>query len=166
MEQKEKGQINSNSEPGTDVVVDYYKKYGIGRNEDYKSIKGKLGKELATWVSKAGSTSRDAVEVLADIDMHINELRDAIILFKPGNEEKRAEYDAKLEQQKKREEVNDDNVKVDGSAREGIKIIPLRDISRSLSANPLSLEYLKEVQRKMARESGNSTEKSDGGRDE
>lgn len=150
MEQKEKGQINSNSEPGTDVVVDYYKKYGIGRNEDYKSIKGRLGKELATWSSKAGSTSRDAVEVLAEIDMHINELRDAILIFNPKYKERRAEYDAKLEQQKKREEVNGDSVKVDDSAREGIYKIALSGIYKSLSDNPLSLEDLKRVQGEIA----------------
>ena len=271
MEQKEKGQINSNSEPGTEVVVDYYEKYGIGRNEDYKSIKEKLGKELAMWSSRAGSTSRDAVEVLAEIESIVNELLDAISIFnpkykerraeydakleqqkkramvkgEPGTEvvvdyyekygigrnedstlirkklgkeqrkwmnrqsstndeetlaeiksisdeisnaisifnpkykERRAEYDAKLEQQKKREEVNGDSVKVDGSAREGINKIALRGISTSLRANPLSLAYLKGVQREMAsqvkvRESGdslqplsaNSTEISDSDREE
>jgi hypothetical protein len=174
MEQKEKRQINSNSEPGTDVVVDYYEKYGIGRNEDYKSIKERLGKEQRDWMNRQSATNNE--ETLAEIKSIIDEIGDAIILFKPGNEEKRAEYDAKLEQQKKREEVNGDSVKVDGSAREGINKIALRSISTSLRANPPSLAYLKGVQREMAsqvnkRERGNSlqllsAEISDTGREE
>ena len=61
---------------------------------------------------------------------------------------------------------NGDSVKVDDSAREGINIITLEDISKSLINNPPSLEYLKKAQSKMDRESGNSTEKSDGDREE
>ena len=74
---------------------------------------------------------------------HIDEISEALALFKPGNEEKRKQYDAKLKQQKQRQ-VIDDNVKKEKSK------IGLGGIVASIRNNPTSLEHLKEVQQQMA----------------
>lgn len=122
-------------------VIDYYEKYGIDRDEKWEAIKEKLKKEQKKWMKRSSSTNEK--EVLDEVFHHIDEISEALALFKPGNEEKRKQYDAKLDEQKQRQ-VSDDNVKEEKSK------ISLEGIGASIRNNPTSLEHLREIQQQMA----------------
>ena len=122
-------------------VVDYYEKYGIDRDEKWETIKEKLKKEQKKWMKRSSSTNEK--EVLDEVFQQIDEISEVLALFKPGNEEKRKQYDAKLDEQKQRQ-VSDDNVKEEKSK------IGLEGIGVSIRNNPTSLEHLREIQQQMA----------------
>lgn len=124
-------------------VIDYYEKYGIDRAEKWETIKEKLKKEQRKWMKRSSSTNEK--EVLEEIFQHIDEISEVLALFKPGNEEKRKQYDVILEQQKKqvgddaKEEETEKNSKLD-----------LGGIVAVIRNHPTSLEHLKTFQQQMA----------------
>lgn len=173
MEHRENGQINSNGKLNTVVVkqnqsadskmepnknedtqnyvdekdsdiIDYYEKYGIDRDEKWEAIKEKLKKEQKKWMKRSSSTNEK--EVLDEVFQHIDEISEVLNLFKPGNKEKRKQYDTMLEQQK-REQV-DDNDKEEKTEKQSK--LDLGCIVTVIKNNPTSLEHLKTIQQQMA----------------
>ncbi len=128
-----------------DELVDYYDLYGIGTSEKWGTIQEKLKKELKKWILRANATSKK--ETLDEVFQHIDEISDALELFKPKNEEKRKQYDAQLEQQKRRKVIS-------GNAKE--KMInrnnKIESIVASIKNNPTGLEYLKEIKQQRTRQ--------------
>ena len=124
-------------------VIDYYEKYGIDRAEKWETIKEKLKKEQKKWINRSSSTNEK--EVLEEICQHIDEISKVFVLLKPGNEEKRKQYDVMLERQKK--QVGDD---VKEEKTEKNSKLGLGGIVAVIRNNPTSLEHLKAIQQQMA----------------
>ncbi|MBQ3416027.1 MAG: hypothetical protein IJH39_11980 [Clostridia bacterium] len=126
-------------------VIDFYEKYGISHDEDWKNIKQKLSKESRIWMNKQ-STTPDK-EDLKQIEEELDIIDEALDIFNPKNEERRKEYDAKLEKQKKMENCEEDIQKVN-TVKEDRKmgIITLEDISKNIKKHPVSLLHIKEAQ--------------------
>lgn len=93
------------------------------------------------------SSSTNEKKVLDEVFQRIDEISEVLELFKPENKEKRNQYDAKLEQQKRRQVINND-------IKEGVIIennrIGLESIAASIKSKPTSLEHLQEIQQQIA----------------
>ena len=128
-----------------DDLVDYYEQYGIDKDEKWETIKEKLKKEQRKWMKRSSSTNEK--KVLDEVFQRIDEISEVLELFKPENKEKRNQYDAKLEQQKRRQVINND-------IKEGVIIennrIGLESIAASIKSKPTSLEHLQEIQQQIA----------------
>lgn len=92
----------------TEPVVDYYDKYGIKPDDNWKVIKQKLGKESAAW-SKRQSTTNEK-EVLEQIEKELLEIDKAYGIFNPKNKAERENYDALLERQKQEVKQTDNQI--------------------------------------------------------
>lgn len=137
------GKIQSASTSKMDMI-DYYKKYGIDRDEKWETIRRKLTKEQVKWVKRAAATSNPTV--LDEIFQQIDEISAVWVLLKPGNKEKRNKYDARLEQQRKeKDKVGNGN-------------ISLKDVGASIRNKPPSLNGLIKTKKTMTRQINEITE--------
>ena len=82
-------------------------------------------------------------DTLMEINEELDQIDEALDLFKPGNEEKRKQYDAKLDEQKQRKVIENND-------KEEKSKISLEGIGASIRKNPTSLEHLREIQQQMA----------------
>jgi hypothetical protein len=122
-------------------VIDYYEKYGIKRDDDWKTIKQNLSIKQRDLMNRQSTTPYK--DTLMEINEELDQIDEALDLFKPGNEEKRKQYDAKLDEQKQRQVIENND-------KEEKSKISLEGIGASIRKNPASLEHLREIQQQMA----------------
>lgn len=122
-------------------MIDYYEKYGIKRDDDWKTIKQNLSIKSRDLMNRQSTTPYK--DTLMEINEELDQIDEALALFKPGNEEKRKQYDAKLDEQKQRQLIEDND-------KEEKSKISLEGIGASIRNNPTSLEHLRVIQQQMA----------------
>ena len=80
-------------------IIDYYEKYGITHNDDWKTIKKKLSRAAGIWISRSSTVDPnrpDRDKILKEIEEEVNEIWKVKQIFNPKNNELLEEYNAKL----------------------------------------------------------------------
>ena len=93
---------------GQDIdVVDYYEKYGIEQEDDWKTIKKKLSRAMGVWLSRSSSVDAnrsDSNQIFKRIEEEENEIMEVRRIFDPKNSKLLEDYNARLSESRKRKE--------------------------------------------------------------
>lgn len=152
-------------EEKVEEVVDYYEKYNISPEDDWKAIKLKLSKEQRKWMKRQSTTPE--MEDLVDIEKNLLGIDQALEIFNPKNEGMRENYDAMLKrmhQAKSQFENNEENtLQPEIVEKSGMRLREHRAVGRNKSGKnilsniagaiknkPVSLAHLKELQQEIS----------------